>query len=86
MKTQVPSSTNSFAVASAMPEVAAVMTATFPCSFPMTLSFLTLLLGVGATAAASHAARLGISEFLSGSPALTRGVASGPCAVLLKTL
>src|SRR5260221_1088443 len=37
MKTYAPSSTKSLAVASAMPEVAAVMTATFPSSFPITV-------------------------------------------------
>src|SRR6478672_2250736 len=35
MKTYAPSLTKSFAVASAMPDVAAVMTATFPSSFPI---------------------------------------------------
>src|ERR1700677_3756327 len=35
MKTYAPSSTNSLAVASAMPEVAAVITANFPSSLPI---------------------------------------------------
>src|SRR5260370_14317171 len=52
MKTYAPSSTKSFAVASAMPEVAAVMTATFPSSFPITV-LLSYLVGCGRPAAAS---------------------------------
>src|ERR1700758_15126 len=38
INTYAPSCTNSFAVASAMPDVAAVITATFPSSFPIAFS------------------------------------------------
>ena len=47
MKTYAPSLTKSLAVARAMPEVAAVMTATFPSSFAMCLSFAIDLLRYG---------------------------------------
>ena len=40
MKTYAPSATNSFAVASAIPDVAPVMTATFPSSFPIAVLLL----------------------------------------------
>jgi hypothetical protein len=46
MKTYAPFSTKSLAVSSAMPEVATVMTATFPSSFPMTV-LLSYVVGCG---------------------------------------
>src|ERR1700722_6665064 len=45
MKTYAPSSTKSLAVASAMPEVAAVMTAVFPSSFPMNVPLFCVVIG-----------------------------------------
>src|SRR5260370_42225525 len=61
MKTYAPSSTKSFAVASAMPELAAVMTATFPSSFPITV-LLSYLVGCGAGPAGASLSAAGIVD------------------------